>query len=332
MDDKKEMFKVISKKVNNSISTALSTISLSLGCAFVSSYTHSEFFEKVKLDKFVLFNFFAYILSNPYVYIIVGAVILFLSEYGNHLKKNDIINENNDFKEKDITSTKKIEDLRIENEGLKSAINSEQELSQVLRVKICDVHVKQITTWLKGVFKQMELTPEERVSIYFVVNKEFHILDRYSSNPNYKEIHKQRFSLNQGVISKTWQKGSHHELGSPEFSVNNDGYQRYMMQNYGFSENEITSLNMKSCRLLGVAINDADENIGVILFESTSGDSLSLAYAQKILEYCKNYQSHLCGFVKDSIIYNEELEKNKAILNSNTDREVLDALGGENEK
>ncbi|MCL6352653.1 hypothetical protein [Pectobacterium polaris] len=325
---KESKFFSFSKKINNAISTASSTVSLSLGCAFVGGYDHGKYIEKISSDDLFIFNLISYILTNPYLYIIIGACVLILSEIGGHLKKNDLFNENLHLKQTCTENETSIKSLSNDNSLLKSEINTEQEKTQKLREEICAVHIKQVTTWLKGVYKQMNFTFSERVSIYFKVNQEFHILDRYSSNPDYKEIHKQKFSLNQGVISKAWQRGVYHELNAPVYSDDNNIYHEHMMKIYNFSENEISNLNMKSCRLLGVAITDADENIGVILFESTSEDSLTKILAEDILEYCKNYQSHLCGFVKDSIMYDDELKRNKVASKSNTDQEVLDKLGG----
>ncbi|WP_422413942.1 MULTISPECIES: hypothetical protein [unclassified Endozoicomonas] len=101
-----------------------------------------------------------------------------------------------------------------------------------------------------------------------------------------------------------------------------------MMQNYSYSREILESINMKSCRYFAVAITEAGDNIGVILFESERKDSFPNEVKIQIRDYCSDYQSHLCNFVKDGILYDKSIDSNKAPATVDNDADVLNMLGG----
>src|SRR5690606_23419158 len=91
--------------------------------------------------------------------------------------------------------------------GLGAAVNGYQENIQALNIQIYDLQNRLAVGWLKTAFKQHKMNSNERVTIYFELNGEFSLLARYSSNPMHKVVHRQKFPLNEGVISQAWSHG-----------------------------------------------------------------------------------------------------------------------------
>lgn len=101
-----------------------------------------------------------------------------------------------------------------------------------------------------------------------------------------------------------------------------------MIDNYGYTREILESINMKSCQYFAIAITEADDNIGVILFESEIKDNFTQQVKVQIREYCNAYQSHLCRFVKDGLKYDKSVNAKKLGKNIENDSDVLNMLGG----
>lgn len=300
------------KKCNFPLLSTFSTIILSFSCAFVGNYTLAIAWGKVNSADTMI----AFILSNPYAGMIISALIFIWSELGNYFDKKDIMAENDNLK----NDTAELLSLR-------KRLNESQEDCEGLKQEIYNVHLKQIKTWLKGIYKQVNLSTHDRISIYFVVEKEFSILSRYSLNPVLCEIHTRKFPLERGVLGHAWRHNEYRETGSPAFDPKNpEEYYKYMEGKYSYSREVLDGINMKSCRYLGLSITDADENIGVILFESLKEDTLRPEIIDKIIKYCNDYQSHLCGFVKDSIVYDKAMSLKKSSTANDNDAAALAEL------
>ena len=95
-----------------------------------------------------------------------------------------------------------------------------------------------------------------------------------------------------------------------------------MEKNYGYDKVKIDTLQMKSCRFIALSINEADTHIGVIVFESVLSNHFKQQKINQINEYCKEYQSYMCDFIRDGI----KLDKSAKVASSrtlNTDKEFL---------
>lgn len=217
---------------------------------------------------------------------------------------------------------KYLKEQNTELPNLRKKIESTEEDCETLRSKVTEAQQKSVRTWLKGVAKQINLCPDSRVTIYYERDDAFYLLARWSTNPLRKRIHKITFGLNQGVISKTWQRGKHLELNSPEFKKDPDAYYSYMEKNYGYRRAELEHIGMKSCRYVAFAITEADRNIGVILFESIIPTAFSEDNIKKISSYCDSYQSHLTSFVHDALVYNKPTDVSNR--SSNDDLNIIE--------
>lgn len=295
------------------ISASVGTIFLTLGGAYASSYKNTEEFNSVAGPL----SFLSYIITNPYFYLAAGSIALIFGALGIYRDQNNLENENSILR-KENKETKLLE----------SSLNSSQEEVEQLKSNIYHIHQKLVETWLKGLAKQIELDTHSRVTIYYENNEAFTLLARYSSNPKLAKKHKMKFGLNQGVISNAWEHGEFLEESSPLYSGGNDEYNEYMSKKYKYSAKELNAISMKSCRYFALSITEADDNIGVILFESEKSEAFPEEKRKNIRDYCTDYQSHLCSFVRDGLLYDRSALVESKSKEIGSDAEVLDILGG----
>ncbi|VXA77309.1 MULTISPECIES: hypothetical protein [Aeromonas] len=292
------------------VSSAIGTISLSLGCAFVGSYVI-----KTEWGKFQDFSGFTkFLLHNPWGYILVGIVLFCVGALGIYKDQSEMAsdnkrlnNENSALKENKTNFERSKED---EIQALKIKVDRSQEEAQLHRSKVSEIHSSLVESWLKGIAKSIDLDTHSRVSIYHEDDESFSILARYSQNPALSKMHKQRFALNQGVISQSWEHGRWYECEAPSYTTDKDEYDKYMMARYKYTQEELDAIKMKSCRYFGLAIVDVDDHIGVILFESTKEESFNDEVRESIISYCEKYQSHLCAFVRNGRNYDKASSRN----------------------
>lgn len=292
------------------LSSAIGTISLSLGCAFVGSYDFNT--ERGKFQGLVgLIKLLQY---NPWVYILVGVVLFCFGAFGIYKDQSEMSSDNKKLNEENSTlKTNKTSFERSkldEIQELKIKVDRSQEDAQLHRSKVSEIHSSLVESWLKGIAKSIDLDTHSRVSIYYEDDESFSILARYSQNPALSKMHKQRFSLNQGVISQSWQHGYWYECEAPLYTTDEGKYNKYMMARYKYTQEEIDAIKMKSCRYFGRAIVDVDDHIGVILFESTKEEHFNEDVRENIINYCEKYQSHLCAFVRNGRNYDKSSSRN----------------------
>lgn len=305
------MRKTFLEKLGHPVFTVAGVIAIGVGGAYVSNYDCSA--EWLKVNN--VSTFIVFCLTNSYLWILIGAIIYFSSEYIRYEKTKEIETQNNTLKE----SVKKLK-------GLGAAVNGYQENIQALNIQIYDLQNRLAVGWLKTAFKQHKMNSNERVTIYFELNGEFSLLARYSSNPMHKVVHRQKFPLNEGVISQAWSHGKCIENTCPSHKSDAIKYRDYLSKKYSFLPETIDSFQMKSCWYVAIAISKADDNIGVIVFESTEPDILNETELDELISYCKSEQSHLAQFIDES----EALENAKRIesakISGNTDNDFLSSL------
>lgn len=291
-------FKEAGEKVSKGffiISATLGTILLTIGSAYAGSFDFANEWKNAA-------GFFACILKislNPISYLIYGAILLFIGAIGTFKDQ-----ERQNKKIASLENEKKI--LEDERKSLKYSVNSSQEELQNNRSRLLDLQNDLVKNWLKVMCKSLNLDTNSRVTIYYEYDEEFYLLARYSPNPTYSKVNRQKFPLNQGVISKAWQHRLHREDSCPD-SGDLSAYNDYLMNVYSYEKEKIDSLKMKSCRYFAKAIVEADMNIGVIVCESTDYNFFQNQMYEKINQYCIDYQDQLAKFVRDSLNFDKEI-------------------------
>ena len=254
--------------------------------------------------------------SNNWVLLFLGLFLLLYGTIGNYIDNQNLLNEN----KKIISQDMKINSLNLQ-------LNSSIEDNEQIISKLQEKHHELVENWIKNLYNSMDLIASDRLTIYFVYKQEFTLLARYSSNPKIREIHNQKFNINTGVISLCWQEGTYKEETCPKFSSNNTAYYKYMKDKYNFSKIKIDSLTMKSHKLYGVSINEADDRLGVILYENNKEDDIEKfnQICDKIQRYCSRYESYLSKFIQDAI----KLDRLAQVKfnNKSVDDDILAELG-----
>ncbi|MEI6895549.1 MAG: hypothetical protein V5789_13190 [Colwellia sp.] len=269
---------------------ALGTVFLTIGGAYAGSYDFSTEWKNTSEN----WDYFILILFNPNSALIFGGTAFLFGAVGT-------------YKDQDKQKLK-MEALEIDNNKLsetKSALNLTQEELQEKKSRILELHGELVKTWLKGLSKYLELDSNSRVTIYYEHDEEFYLLERHSKNPKYAKVHRQKFPLNQGVISKAWEHDTHKEVECPHSEEK--AYTDYLHQNYDYDIDKIASLTMKSCRYYAKAIIDADVHIGVIVFEGTEIHFFENDLEKQINDYCHEHQGQLSKFVRDSLSFDKEV-------------------------
>ncbi|HAS6345867.1 TPA: hypothetical protein I7243_21575 [Vibrio vulnificus] len=312
---------------NHTLHTLTGTVFLSLGCAFVSSYKHAE----ASKDLDIWAKKIAYLLTNPYLGIFIGILLLILGGFASHYRqKRQDKNiekerkEKNEVQLKHFAAVNSLTSEKAKNENLLAEIREHKAAAEYLKEENSQLHDMQVSTWLKGLCKYIGMDCDSRVSIYFVNGESFNILARNSPNPLLGRFTPKTYKLENGVISLSWQYG---EYIDNEIPKDPEEYIEYMQRKYGFNREHLDSIKMKSKFMYGIAIVDADVKIGVILFEGLERDSFDEKMTLAIKKYCEDFQSYLCGFVKESIRYREQANASKQPTKANEDS-ILQRLGG----
>lgn len=299
----------------------------SISCSFISDYSISKVWESSHIDYLVV-KVTAIILTCPWTWVLFGGLLVILNCYASNESTKALEQENEDLKNDLNDKRIKLLNKNTEVTNLNNQKNGYQENIQELNEKIYVLQNRLAIGWLKHVFKNKSFGTNERVSIYFELNNEFTLLARYSLNPTYNQIHRQKFPVNQGVISKAWAEGHWIENGCPVHSLSNYDYKQYMAKKYSFSLKEIEKFAMKSCWYVAVAISKADDNIGVIVFESILQNRMNDTDVGHLISYCKSEQSHLVQFIEESIALENAKRMESPNIARNTDQDILDSLQG----
>ncbi|EMN7336070.1 hypothetical protein FCV43_18935 [Vibrio genomosp. F6] len=292
--------------------TPFGTIVMTVGGAYAGSYQWKTNFDAISGFKSCL----GFVFTNPVLALAVGGFVTLVGARGTHKDQERLVSENDRLSKEN----EKVSDLKLQ-------LDASQEDCQNLRSETYNTHKKLVETWLKSVFKQMGLDSHCRVTIYYEDRESFYLLARYSANPMFSKEHRQKFPLNNGVISQVWQHSEYALEDCPSYTENKPEYCDYMEQHHGYDAARIDQLSMKSNVFYGLSITDADDNIGVILVESDCGD-LIVTKKQQIKDYCTNYQSHLSAFVRDAIALDKTISQVNRAKVSSPDNDILSELGG----
>lgn len=235
--------------------------------------------------------YFPYIFNN-WVCLILGAIIGIIGLIGANNDSKELKKANDELK-KDNKKLKKIE----------TELNDYKEENERLFGELREKNAEVVKNWLKIISNEMGLNTYERLTIYYEHNEEFTLLSRFSQNTVFNKIHSQKFPLNQGVISNSWQHNSYKEESSPKFEGNGQAYYDYMSSEYGYKRERLESITMKSDRFYGIAIQEAEDNIGVILYEKITNEDTDdfNRKCDKLLAKSKRHSSYLTKYIRHAI-------------------------------
>ncbi|MDD1793925.1 hypothetical protein LRP50_12345 [Enterovibrio sp. ZSDZ42] len=131
-------------------------------------------------------------------------------------------------------------------------------------------------------YSALQLTSNERISLYRLDMDHFLCVGRYSDNEIYKQKPSRLYPKNQGCISRAWQIGSSQHVSKfcPESEI--DQWVAEHVSDFGFEESTLREMTMKSRSLKCIRIQDANNNnIAVIAFESVNQDGLPIGKIER---------------------------------------------------
>lgn len=159
------------------------------------------------------------------------------------------------------------------------------------------------SNYLYGIFRQLDLRTDERVSLYKLDLEEYLCIGRFSDNALYQSKPTRLYPAKQGFIASAWQVGTVENADSPDPKTDWPAYVQYHAK-YGFSAEQLEALRMRSRSFFGVRLRDDQNNqtIAVLMFESTEPGGLKFGKLKRffnehekrnMLALVKSLESHI---------------------------------------
>ncbi|MBV1952279.1 MAG: hypothetical protein KUG64_08820 [Cycloclasticus sp.] len=140
------------------------------------------------------------------------------------------------------------------------------------------------SNWLYSYSKHLGLTTDERVSLYKLDMNLFSCIGRYSENELFNSKPTRFYPRGQGGISKAWEVGIFEDTSAPDPVDNMQAWTTYNIENYNFTEKELSNIRMKSRAFYGVRLKGfSNGTIAVVLFESLNPNGLPLGKLKRLL-------------------------------------------------
>ena len=140
------------------------------------------------------------------------------------------------------------------------------------------------SNWLYSYNNHLGLTTNERVSLYKLDMNLFSCIGRYSESEIFNSKPARFYPRGQGVISRAWEIGIFQDTGAPDSTENMQEWLQYSVENYNFTEDELSNIRMKSRAFYGLRLkNTHNVTIAVILFESLNQDGLPFGKLNRLL-------------------------------------------------
>lgn len=252
------------------IANFLGPVIVGAGAGFISSYNPALPADAGKMQTVVHY------ISCPWMWILIGGAIAIWGIVCTRKEEN---------KKNSTIST--LEGKLREKEPLEQSLDKAYEQIENSGSRLRELQMNLVAEALKSASRTLGLTTHDRVSIYYELDDEFHLLSRYSRNPALRKNHRQKFPLDHGVLSQAWCHRVHLDKNCPD--SNSNDYEEYQEKNYGYDAKTVSRFAMKSCRYLAFAITDADSPIGVILFESSNSNFLKATLKTKSQNIIMNF-------------------------------------------
>ena len=172
--------------------------------------------------------------------------------------------------------------LRDNNELLKvsqSECDTLRDDNQKLRLKFEDSIIDTyglFSLYLCNIYRNLELTQNERISIYRIELGSFRCIGRYSLNEQYKEKPERMYSRDYGYLGRAWNTGSIQDTNSPCPDSDFENYVQYHHDQYGVPREIIEKSAMKSRAFRGIRIQNTQrsEPLAVVVCESKNVNGL----------------------------------------------------------
>lgn len=202
-----------------------------------------------------------------------------------------------------LRQTEEKEDSESKCKELTEMNQKQAEEIQKLENKIQDIYriySNVFTEHLASLFFKLNLTDNERISMYKFQDDYFYIIGRYSINPDLKEINRDKYPK-EGLIYKAWCDGEYFLNDGPEFNKKNKVY-NFFNSIAPIDKVTFDSLTMKSRSYYLKAFTNTKkiDRIAIIVIESKKNKTLAKNEIDIVL---KEEENKLSSFV-ESINWN----------------------------
>ena len=146
-------------------------------------------------------------------------------------------------------------------------------------------------------------TTQERISLYIILDDEFALCSRISSNPRWQECGRSSYPKAQGIIGRAWEERQCFENQMPQYSKNNKKYVNYMKKKYHVPIDVTEALSMKSRLYFGYRLDDHNGQapVGVFVIESLASEKFTEEELINVLNGDKEYIYEMINAFKDHI-------------------------------
>lgn len=173
--------------------------------------------------------------------------------------------------------------LSLLNKKCKKIFASHELLKQESESKSINCY-RLFSNWLYSYSNHLQLTTNERVSLYKLDMNLFSCIGRYSENETFNSKPSRFYPRDQGGISRAWEVGIFEDAGAPDPEESMQAWIDYNIVNYNFTEEELSEIRMKSRAFYGVRLkNSHNVTIAVILFESLNPNGLQFGKLRRLL-------------------------------------------------
>jgi len=141
-----------------------------------------------------------------------------------------------------------------------------------------------IRNYVIGIYENMGLGTEERITLYLHNENYFLPCARFSRNSNFKGIKRPYYRNDRGVIEKVWSLGWYFDNKFPD-PANGSGYYEYCRDTYKYCKKDVDSLSMKARFYCGIRIEDSlhRDSYAMIIIESMNPNYMTETEAKKQL-------------------------------------------------
>lgn len=143
------------------------------------------------------------------------------------------------------------------------------------------------TTMLDGNFKDivedelalladaiLNLTPDDRITLYKHSGRAFFRLGRYSANPELAKRGRPIYLDTEGCMGRAWQMKECYDNGAPAADHSSTEYEKYMKEKWDIKKKDSRGFRMKSRCYCAFRIDQGPKKLAVLVFESVRPDGL----------------------------------------------------------
>ena len=172
------------------------------------------------------------------------------------------------------------------------------------KLDILNNNIKELFEGLLMSFANAELAfgtqeqNQERISLYLAKRDTdnninyLYPIGRYSSNPNFRNVRRSRYSIDKGCIGEAYKN---------DYCYNGNVTEEECINLYSYSPEEYNSMRMKSKTIVAISVKDKENQIIGVLVAESKEENWQITTIKRKLEKQVKYYAEICIKRKDYI-------------------------------